>query len=35
MELADIRFNKKGQANPDQRMAFLETFIFKNVPKEI
>lgn len=35
MELADIRFNKKAQANSDQRMAFLETFIFKNVPKEI
>lgn len=35
LELADIRFNKKAQANPDQRMAFLETFILKNVPKEI
>ena len=35
MELSEIKFNKKSQSNPDQRMAFLETFINKNVPKEI
>lgn len=35
LELNDIRFNKKEQNAIDQRMAFLETFIHKNIQKEI
>jgi hypothetical protein len=35
LELNEIRFNKKSQNAIDQRMAFLETFINKNVKKEI
>ncbi len=35
MELSEIKFNKKSQIDPDQRMAFLQTFITKNVPKQV
>ena len=35
LSINEIRFNKKEQTNTDQRMAFLETFIHKNVHKEI
>ena len=35
VELSEIKFNKKAQFDPDQRMAFLQTFITKNVPKEV
>ena len=34
-ELNQIRFNKKEQNSLDQRMAFLDTFVHKNVKKEI
>ena len=34
-EINEIRFNKKEQNSIDQRMAFLETFVNKNVKKEI
>jgi Sec-independent protein translocase protein TatA len=34
-ELNEIRFNKKEQNSLDQRMGFLETFLNKNVKKEI
>ena len=33
LELSEIKFNKKAKFDPDQRMAFLQTFITKNVPK--
>ena len=35
LELSEIKFNKKAQFDPDQRMAFLQTFITKNVPKQV
>jgi hypothetical protein len=35
LELNEIRFNKKEVNAIDQRMAFLETFVHKNVKKEL